>query len=63
MSTVRSSQPSIPTIDAVGEAMAALNRSTNHVPITRIEWLVIAFIASQTIGNAAMLITSLRGHP
>lgn len=47
------------------EAMVALKRDTNRVPITRIEWLVIAFIASQTIGNAGLLLIAvalLRGH-
>jgi uncharacterized Rmd1/YagE family protein len=63
MSTTRSSQPSLENIDMAQEAMEALNRSTNRVPVTRIEWLVIAFIASQTIGNVAALILALRGHP
>lgn len=62
MSAARASQPSLQNIDAVQEAMTALSRSTNRVPITRIEWLVIAFIVSQTIGNVAMLIRAIRGH-
>lgn len=62
MSTVRGTQPSIPTIDAVQEAMQALNRSTNRIPLTRLEWLAIAFIASDSIGNIAMLIRAMNGH-
>ena len=48
------------------EAMTAISRATNAVPITRVEWLVITFIASQTIGNVGILLIAialLRGHP
>ena len=34
--------------------MTAISRATNTVPIARVEWLAIAFIASQTIGNVAV---------
>ena len=52
-------------VKALDDAMKSLARSTNHVPVTRIEWLAIAFVASQTIGNLALLgiaIALLRGH-
>lgn len=51
---------------AVADAMSAISRATNTVPIHRLEWLGIAFIASQTIGNLALLgiaIALLKGHP
>lgn len=51
---------------ALRDAMAEISRATNRVPITRIEWLAVSFIASQTIGNLALLgiaIALLRGHP
>jgi uncharacterized Rmd1/YagE family protein len=63
MNVARSSHPSLENIEVVQEAMTALARSTNSVPITRIEWFVVAFIMSQTIGNVAALILALRGHP
>mgnify|MGYP003510342275 CR=1 FL=1 len=47
-------------------AMTALARDTNAVPVRRIEWLAVAFIASQSVGNLALLgiaIALLRGHP
>lgn len=40
---------------AVADAMTAISRATNTVPITRIEWLVVAFIATQTVGSLALL--------
>lgn len=48
------------------EAMTAISRATNTVPVTRIEWLIVAFIASQTIGNVGSMLIAialLRGHP
>jgi len=52
--------------NAVRDAMESISRATNSIPIARIEWLAIAFIASQTIGNLALLgiaVALLRGHP
>ena len=48
------------------EAMTAISRATNTVPVTRIEWLVALFIASQTVGNVGTLLIAialLKGHP
>ncbi len=46
-------------------AKRALAKDTNAAPMSRIEWFVVAFIASQTIGNIALLgiaYALLRGH-
>lgn len=52
-------------VKALDDAMKALAKSTNRVPLHRIEWLAVLFIFSQTIGNLALLgiaIALLRGH-
>lgn len=52
-------------VKLLDEAMKALAKSANIVPIARVEWLAIAFIASQTIGNVGILLIAvalLRGH-
>lgn len=51
---------------AVADAMSAISRATNTVPISRVEWFVAAFVASQTIGNVGILLIAialLKGHP
>lgn len=50
---------------ALRDAMTAISRATNTVPIHRVEWFAIAFIASQTIGNIGILLIAialLKGH-
>lgn len=59
------SKKDVDNAQAVVDAMTAISRATNTVPLARVEWLVIAFIASQTIGNVGILLIAialLRGH-
>ncbi len=56
---------SVKNLESFSDAMLAIKKATNTVPMTRVEWFVIAFLASQTIGNVALLgiaIALLRGH-
>lgn len=60
------SQKAAENVHALRDAMAELSRATNTVPVTRIEWLVALFIASQTVGNVGTLLIAialLKGHP
>lgn len=57
-------------VDAVSEAMRALNRATNSTPVTRLEQILIALVATQgmigvgVIGIAVAILTLVfRGHP
>ncbi len=59
------SKKDVDNAHALRDAMTAISRATNTVPIARVEWLAIAFIASQTIGNVGILLIAvalLRGH-
>lgn len=60
-----STRQSSHNLESVRDAMTAISKATNTVPITRIEWLAVCFICSQTIGNLALLgiaVALLRGH-